>query len=106
MKLLSRREISIESLVDVAEMLGEESFYLDSVDDAEEEICDRLRDPCFMLSGTEQPFEDEDIKTILRIVKSAAEKISNELYDAVERVRPIATMLIQAEAERADEIIG
>lgn len=101
MKLPSGREISIDGLVNVAEMLGEESFHLDCMNDAEKEIYDQLRDECFSLSGTEKPFEDEDVEAILHIVKPAAETVSWGLYGVVEKYRPVVKMLIETGVKNA-----
>lgn len=95
MKLPSGREISVDSLMDVAEMLATENFYLDSEADAEEEIRDQLRNPSFSLSGTELPFEDDnDITAVFNAVARAAGLLSEALYGAMKNSSPMARLVI------------
>ena len=87
MKLPSGREISIDSLADVAEILATEIFHQENTDEAEETVTDWLVDPCFSLSGTESPFDRNDIVVILNAVRPVAEEIGGGLITTMDKYR-------------------
>ena len=87
MKLPSGREISIDSLSDVAEIFATEIFHQENTDEAEETVTDWLVDSCFSLSGTESPFDRNDIVAILDAVRPVAEEISSGLAAMMDKYR-------------------
>jgi len=106
MKLPSGREISIDSLANVAEMLATESFAQENIDEAEETVTDSLRSEFFSLSGTETPiYSDDDIVAILNVIRPAAELIGGALADKMEEYRPLIKVMVEqkvADASNSD----
>lgn len=101
MKLPSGREISTESLADVAEMFAIESFHQENIDEAEETVTDNLRDQFFSLSGTESPFDDNDIVAIMGVVRPVADEVGGALSVKMDEYRPrIKTMIEEREIKR------
>lgn len=90
MKLPSGREISIDGLADLAEMFATEIFHQENTDEAEETITEWLRDSCFSLSGTEPPFNDDDIVAAMNVVRPVAEEISGELAAVLDKYTPLS----------------
>jgi len=107
MKLPSGREISIDSLADIAASLATDSFSFEDSDEAENIMIDNLESDFVTFGDAKSPFEEGDVEVIMNIVRNPAQVIAGKLAEIMDSYTPLSgpsplKSLIEMEVENAE----
>lgn len=82
MKLPSGRTVTVDNLIDLANLYGQYSYEFEEMGEARGVLENDLRQEYFSLSGTEKPFSEEDIPVLIDAVVDMASSLYTALIDA------------------------